>query len=394
MRTIRAVLAVPLLLAAPLLLAPTPAAGQARPPIPAVVLTHMNSLDARCTAAGGRPADGRYVIAQDFTGDGRIDYLLSEGDYACAGRPGLFRRDGAARVDIFVTDGRNDARRVYSDTLIAYRVLAGRPAKVQIARRGAPCGPGASAATQCAAQLAWNGQTFGEGVSVGNAPGAPAPVQPAPASPPAATASTAPPAARLAVAPNAEAEFLARCRRDYVSREASAARWADNQCKDDWRRVVASGPAADALLAAAPAPGERPSLDTIRQRAVGVRWAARAQPPFLASGALAGLSVSVEGRGAPAALSMSWSQVGAEIPYDVVNAMRARSVTLVQMSCEKLGTGEGNRVYAGTAPGRAPFRLTIDQRTAPTGSATSFYAATLSLDGRHPPRGPATDCDF
>ena len=34
-----------------------PAAAQRRPPIPTVVLAHMNTLDQRCTAAGGRPVD-------------------------------------------------------------------------------------------------------------------------------------------------------------------------------------------------------------------------------------------------------------------------------------------------------------------------------------------------
>ena len=51
--------------------------AQARPPIPSVVLDHMNDLDRRCVAAGGRAGEGRFVVAQDFTGDGRLDYLLS-----------------------------------------------------------------------------------------------------------------------------------------------------------------------------------------------------------------------------------------------------------------------------------------------------------------------------
>ena len=143
--------------------------AQARPPIPSVVLDHMNDLDRRCAAAGGRAGEGRYVVAQDFTGDGRLDYLLSEGDYSCVGRPGLFRQGGVARVDLFVVDARNAARRVYSDQLIAYRVLAGQPAKVQIARQGAACGAGSTARTQCAAQLAWNGHGFGEAIAVSDA---------------------------------------------------------------------------------------------------------------------------------------------------------------------------------------------------------------------------------
>ena len=389
MRTIQTLPSIVLLLAA------TAATAQPRPSIPAVVLTHMNSLDARCTAAGGRPAGGRYVFGQDFTGDGRIDYLLSEGDYACSGHPGFFRQNGQARVDIFVTDGANNARRVYSDTLLAYRLLAGRPVKVQIARKGALCGAGSTASTQCAAQLAWNGQTFGESASV-NSERANA-VAPAitPATPPSsASASSSATPARLVVPANAEAGFLAQCRKDYVSRDAGAARWADGQCKEDWRFVVASGPAADVLLAVAPSPGERPSLDLIKQRAAGVRWGTRAHPPFIAVGSLGGLSASVEGKGMPTAVGFNWTEIGAQIPYDVVNAMRVRGVTLTQMSCEKTGVGEGNRVYAGTAPGRAPFKINIDQRTAPTGNATSYYGVSISLDGRHPPRGSTAGCDF
>ena len=143
--------------------------AQARPPIPSVVLDHMNDLDRRCLAAGGRAGEGRYIVAQDFTGDGQLDYLLSEGDYSCVGRTGLFRQGGVARVDLFVVDGRNAARRVYSDHLIGYRVLAGKPAKVQIARQGAACGAGSDVRTQCAAQLAWNGHGFGEAIAVSDA---------------------------------------------------------------------------------------------------------------------------------------------------------------------------------------------------------------------------------
>ena len=162
------------------------ALAQARPPIPSVVLDHMNDLDRRCVAAGGRAGQGRFVVAQDFTGDGRLDYLLSVGDYDCVGRPGLFRKGGVARVDLFVVDARNAARRVYSDQLIGYRVLAGQPARVQIARQGAACGAGSTARTQCAAQLAWNGHGVGEAIAVSDAkapsasaaPGSPATSRP------------------------------------------------------------------------------------------------------------------------------------------------------------------------------------------------------------------------
>jgi hypothetical protein len=358
-----------------------PAAAMAQPappPIPAVVLTHMQSLDARCLAAGGREGPGRYVAAQDFTGDGRLDYLLSEGDYDCVGRPGLFRKDGQARVDIFVTDARGQARRVYSDVLAGYRIVAGRPAKVQVARRGAACGAGAGPATQCAAQLEWNGTGFGQGVSVARAaPGAPPAAAPAPAA-----------------GPTGEAAFLARCRRELVSRDASAARWADEECRGRWGRVAASGPAADLLLAAVPRTGERASLASIRAGAGGVRWAARPEPRQLASGTLGDLKVGVAGAGQPAEVSVGWQKVGAEIPYDVAEALRQRGARVELAACQKLGVGEGEKTYAVSLPGRAPFGLTVFQRTAPTGNAWSSYSAAVNLDGRHPSPGPRDDCDF
>lgn len=370
------------------------------PPIPAVVMAHVQDLDRRCTAAGGKPGEGRFMVAQDFTGDGRRDYLLSEGNYQCLGRPDIFRSNGEARVNIFVVNAANQARRLYSDVLTGYRVLAGQPAKVQIARKGAACGPNATAKTQCATQLVWNGQGFGQGTFVssddnktGRAQATAAPTAaPAPAPAPAPANAAAP--ATFALRPNAEAEFLKQCRADYVRAEASAARWADGQCKEDWKRVVASGPAAEAMLAVLPAQGERPALATVKQRATGVRWAARAEHGQSASGTLGGLSAYVEGAPTPTAFAVGWSKVGEMIPYDVPGALRARGVTVTEVACEKQGVGEGTRTYAGTAAGRAPFTLTVFQRTAPTGGAYSFYDASANLGGKHPARGSSSGCDF
>lgn len=197
------------------------ALAQARPPIPSAVLDHMNDLDQRCVAAGGRAGEGRFVVAQDFTGDGRLDYLLSEGDYNCVGRPGLFRQGGVGRVDLVVVDARNAERRVYSDQLIGYRVLAGKPAKVQIARQGTACGAGSNARTQCAAQPGWNGHGFGEAVAVSDARTQPDAVPAAKAATPvtsAAAAATGSMPAPPAVPPEARPRFLAECRQTHVSR--------------------------------------------------------------------------------------------------------------------------------------------------------------------------------
>ena len=359
--------------------------AQARPPVPKVVLDHMDELDRRCVAAGGRAGAGRFVVAQDFTGDGRLDYLLSEGDYDCLGRPGLFRPGGVGRVDIFVVDARNAARRVYSDRLVGYRVLAGKPAKVQIARQGAACGAGSNPRTQCAAQLAWNGHGFGEAVAVSDAGAAPSAAAPVPAAPGVGAAAGSPPAP-LVVPPAARSRFLAGCRQAYVSRSADAARWADEQCVADWGKVTESAEATDALLAALPASaGEAVPLASLRQRLAGVRWAARPRSRELsASGRLGKFEVSVTGSSAAKTLGMSWMEVGAEPPYDIVGAMRVRGVTLTEIACEEFGAGEWQRVFSGSAPGRAPFRLELGQRIAPFANSNSYYAATIDLSGRPP----------
>ena len=374
--------------------------AQARPPIPSVVLDHMNDLERRCIAAGGRAGDGRFVVAQDFTGNGRLDYLLSEGDYNCVGRPGLFRKGGVARVDLFVVDARNAARRVYSDQLIGYRVLAGKPAKVQIARQGAACGAGSNARTQCAAQLAWNGHGFGESVSVSDARTAQDAPSARPAVAPPAAAANASVAASagagavasgsaptpLVVPPEARPRYLVQCRQAYVSRSADAARWADEQCVADWDKVAASAAVTDALLAALPAvPGEAVQLGRLPQRLDSVRWAAKpGSREQSASGRLGNLNVSVTGSQTAKTLTVNWMEIGAEPPYDIVGAMRARGVTLTEIACEEFGAGEWQRVFSGSAPGRAPFRLEVAQRTAPTANANSYYGATIELSGRAP----------
>ena len=120
--------------------------------------------------------------------------------------------------------------------------------------------------------------------------------------------------------------------------------------------------------------------------AVGaVRWAAKPGGRGLsASGRLGAFEVSVTGSPAAKTLGVSWGEVGAEPPYDIVGAMRARGVTLTEIACEEFGSGEWQRVFAGSAPGRAPFRLDIAQRTAPFANSNSYYGATIDLSGRAP----------
>ena len=64
--------------------------------------------------------------------------------------------------------------------------------------------------------------------------------------------------------------------------------------------------------------------------------------------------------------------------------LTARGVTLTEIACEEFGAGEWQRVFSGSAPGRAPFRLELAQRTAPFANSNSYYGATLDLSGRAP----------
>lgn len=192
--------------------------------------------------------------------------------------------------------------------------------------------------------------------------------------------------APLVVPPEARARFLADCRQAYVSRSADAARWADDQCVEDWNKVTASAAVTDALLAALPAaPGEAVALASLRQRLGGVRWAAKpGSREVSASGALGKLSVAVTGSPVAKSVGVHWMEVGELPPYDIVGAMRARGVTLTEIACEEFGSGEWQRVFSGSAPGRAPFRLEVAQRTAPVANANSYYGATIDLSGRAP----------
>ena len=88
-----------------LLASGAPAQAQQAPP---QVAAKIAQLDQACQRAGGRPVAKPYVLVHDFTGDQRPDFLVSEGDYECAGKPGLFQANNQAFIEIYVTDPRNN----------------------------------------------------------------------------------------------------------------------------------------------------------------------------------------------------------------------------------------------------------------------------------------------
>ena len=71
-------------------------------------------------------------------------------------------------------------------------------------------------------------------------------------------------------------------------------------------------------------------------------------------------------------VSANWAKAGAEIPHGIVGALRVRSLTITEMSCEKSDVGAGRRTYAGTSAERVPFTLIIDKKTAPMGTCKAI----------------------
>jgi hypothetical protein len=110
-------------------------------------------MDTACRVAGGRPGGGAYIFVHDFSGDGLIDYLISEGNYNCIGKPDTFRSGGKAAVEIYVTSGQ-DATRAFNEVVRGYRILNTSPRTVQIFRDGVTCDRAASAT--CTVTLRWD----------------------------------------------------------------------------------------------------------------------------------------------------------------------------------------------------------------------------------------------
>jgi len=136
-----------------------------------------------------------------------------------------------------------------------------------------------------------------------------------------------------------------------TAQNPQAAMWAPEECAQQWQRVVAAGPMAEAILAAAGG-------------------------AFPAAGSLGpALEITRQGQ----ALSFSWSAAGEMSPYDVVGALQERGVTVTMVGCSQVGVGEFSKVYNVAPSAGAPFQLGIYDRQAPTADAWSFYNPTATF---------------
>ncbi|MBU1374336.1 MAG: hypothetical protein KKE02_21690 [Alphaproteobacteria bacterium] len=344
------------------LASPALAQGNAPPQVAAKIA----QLDQACQRAGGRPVAKPYVLVHDFTGDARPDFLISEGDYACAGRPGIFQTNNQAFIEIYVTDARNNAQRVYRQQVRAYRVLNTTPRTVQIALTAPACANGQA---MCGLTLAFNPQTGGFTAE--------------PVGPAQATAPATPPAPVATGARETEAQFMVRCQREMIAKNPQARKWAADSCKEGWGMAAAAGPLADALIAVATARTAGPlSLAQIKAATPGVRWSAKPGPGGNGVGALGKFDAAIDMKAG--SISFGWSAIGEPPPYDVAEALRVRGVALTLVACQSFGISEQTRIYRMTAAGQTPAALTVANRAAPSASASSFYSA--ALDVARPPQ--------
>ena len=161
-----------------------------------------------------------------------------------------------------------------------------------------------------------------------------------------------------------QAAYAAQCAHDFIAQYPNARAQAGSICASQWEQVVAAGPMADALIAAAPATGARFDPAAARAAVQGLR----------------GYETNV----APARLTVSWRRNGEPIPFRLEDALRARGATVAMIGCMRLGFGEGSSVHRVTAPGKTPFNLTISSREAAVASQSSDFSADAAFAGAAP----------
>ena len=173
-----------------------------------------------------------------------------------------------------------------------------------------------------------------------------------------------------------EAGFLTRCRAELLEALPQAASWADAHCADKWRWAGNAAPMADALLALAPETDGAVTAD-MRGRLTAVQWSSAIE------GSLGDLTVTLSG---PGRISFNWRRQGGDVPYDVIQALRMRGVTLESLGCPQYpGASMGQeKVMIAKAEGRAPFVLTVYGRFAPTGTEYALYDVDADFSGVMP----------
>lgn len=197
------------------------------------------------------------------------------------------------------------------------------------------------------------------------------------------SAAATPVTAPAATSQDAREHFLSRCRERALAQNPDAD-WAASYCAETWPAVTRANPLVDAILSpfAENTPAALDPAD-VRARATGVRWQPARPGAEAFNGALSPVEVAAR-RGTTTVLELGWTAVGKPVPYEVVEALRARDAKVVPIGCYAFGAGESNTVYRVEAPGHVPFAMTVYRREAPTASAWSTLTITADAE-RHLP---------
>jgi hypothetical protein len=342
---------------------------------PPEVMARIAGLDARCKAAGGTPIPNAYVLVHDYTGDGRPDFLISEGNYNCSGQPELFRPGGQSVVEVYMAKADGHAASVYQGTLAGYRLVQRTPTLIQIARSGATCG----AKSPCGFDLVWNA--------------AASRLEEAPVGTAAKRASAAPPPAALeevvpgALTPITRAQFVSACALEFKGSGTSAKDIA-SACAFRYTDTLRSLPLAHAMFALRKLPPEqrtyagiKAALPTVRgwsiNKPTGPGQVAGAQAQFFPE-----VSLLLPASGPVGSVSWEWNDHDM-FPYDVPGALRLAGAKVTEYACASGGEtnfgDEKTLQYRVEAPGLAPFAVSMSGRNGAMGGQMAYWSIGLAL---------------
>jgi hypothetical protein len=100
----------------------------AAPPLPTAVRGAVDTMNADCTAAGGKPGASPGLISTvDLNGDGRNDYVINTAAFDCEGAASLFvGAGGGGSVEVFIATANGSATNAFEHGADGMRVEQGR----------------------------------------------------------------------------------------------------------------------------------------------------------------------------------------------------------------------------------------------------------------------------
>ena len=176
--------------------------------------------------------------------------------------------------------------------------------------------------------------------------------------------------------------FLSACAKgDLPPQDGVAASPAD--CASSLGRAEKSAEAARILHAVYAPNGaaSATSLEDIRARLPQVNWTEeQTGGSTVASGKLGDFDVAVTLRNRRHYLSFNWNGPAGVMPVDIAYALALSGTQLTLIACKSGDTDETGRVWRAGTPNSEAFDLTTYSRVGPSGTALSYYSASVPLD--------------